>query len=200
MSKSEYEKMAIATQFKVHRTGGFEGCANFGKGCDFGGYYLCKYSKEGLCMECELEKYPERFNGCRFCGKAGYSTFFCRECKEGFKNWMIKLFYDNQKDNKIKMESKKDSLLEIIKKGSYLMTCQHPEKLMHLRVKELTKLYDVWPGFHLGNNKHLIPDPLELSKKIDISDITSENCSDVMLRELKKINIFPFEDIQILPI
>lgn len=33
---------------------GFEGCSR----CDFGGFYLCTYSKEGLCTKCEIKEFP----------------------------------------------------------------------------------------------------------------------------------------------
>jgi hypothetical protein len=54
-----------------------------------------------------------------------------------------------------------------------------------------------WPGFHAGDNKWLKPNPLELSAQI-VSDITWETKVTVIERELKKLGISIYNDVQIL--
>lgn len=69
-SDSDYDKRVCARRGALNGTDGFQGCANFGNGCEFDGFYLARYSKEGLCRKCEFKTFPERYHGCMFCRKA----------------------------------------------------------------------------------------------------------------------------------
>lgn len=45
---------------------GLQGCVNKAI-CGEQGFYLYRYSPEGLCSQCEFKSYPERFIACLFC-------------------------------------------------------------------------------------------------------------------------------------
>ena len=63
---SEYEKMRISADSSKKGVNGFQGCVNKAN-CGYEGFYLAEYSREGLCDDCEFEKYPDRFVACIFC-------------------------------------------------------------------------------------------------------------------------------------
>lgn len=63
---SEFAKMKRAQQSRRKQEDGFQGCVNKAT-CGFGGYYLAEYSPEGLCNDCELQRFPERYVACLFC-------------------------------------------------------------------------------------------------------------------------------------
>jgi len=49
---SDYElnyTIPFAVNARLNKTNGFEGCKNFGHGCNEAGFYLETYSDEGLC-------------------------------------------------------------------------------------------------------------------------------------------------------
>lgn len=66
----EYDHEYLVEQyaFMSRRNGsnGFQGCINKTR-CGSYGFYLAKYSKEGLCERCESYQFPERFISCPFC-------------------------------------------------------------------------------------------------------------------------------------
>jgi hypothetical protein len=82
---SELYKIKVACKSRKKLTNGFQGCTNNGRGCDFDGFYLCTYSPEGLCKDCESKQFPERYHGCCFCRKAIKYSLTCGNCEEGFR-------------------------------------------------------------------------------------------------------------------
>ena len=108
MLDSEIAKEQCALRSGRLRINGYQGCVNYGKqiidtpegpldlgnACNFDGYYLAEYSREGLCSECEQKQFPERYHGCLFCrcplkNDCGPS---CLWCEVGFQKWGSKLF------------------------------------------------------------------------------------------------------------
>ena len=73
---SEYQTMLCAENSKATKRNGFEGC----KKCGDGGYYLCKYSREGYCSDCELKTFPERFYPCPYCRNPMPMQMKCLDC------------------------------------------------------------------------------------------------------------------------
>jgi hypothetical protein len=73
---SEYYTELSCKNSRENRSDGFQGCSH----CDFGGYYLYQYSPEGLCSECEIKLYPERFYPCPICRRPQKFQAFCITC------------------------------------------------------------------------------------------------------------------------
>lgn len=82
----ELGKMAFVEKAKREGRHGFEGCAN--QECTHGCYYLQKYSREGLCSDCELASFPSRFVGCLFCRAPQSLSYVCTYCGVGFAKWI----------------------------------------------------------------------------------------------------------------
>lgn len=104
--ESEFEKMEFAQKCARERRHGFEGCANKDK-CGFEGFYLAKYSPEGLCTECEFESYPERFIACPFCRRPTQKyhesvlSSACLMCASTIRKLIVKkLNISNERKNK----------------------------------------------------------------------------------------------------
>lgn len=208
---SYIEKMTIADRSRNDRTNGFQGCANRGRGCDARGFDLCIYSEDGLCSNCELKTFPDRYSGCGFCGKAIKYTLFCWNCHSHFSQWLFNLFYN--KNNKSKSttscfkipsddETNDWKLWQIIGIGCYRIArtfIGENENMNTNPIREFVepKMDGPWSGFYVGDGKYVKPDPFELKSKICISDITWENSKFIMLRELEKLQIFPYDVIQI---
>lgn len=203
---SEIQKMIYASHCKNSRSSGFQGCANLKKGCNFRGFYLCTYSEEGLCSDCELKTFPNRYKGCASCGKAVRYSIFCHGCENGFKEWLFDLFYNKNKNSKstsscfaIKTKDETDDwkLWSNIGIGTHCIVSKYDPVLPVRHLNKGDMFNDVWPGFHIGNDQYVKPDPFELKSKICISDITWENKHIVLIRELNKLGIFPYSLIQL---
>lgn len=207
---SEWEKMSFAENAREKGTFGFQGCVNYGNGCDFAGFYLAHYSKEGLCHECELKQFPERFHGCFFCRCAmgGYFNTICINCQIEFNSWALNLFYNKNQNSKTTTlvlikgpdETNNHKFYDLVKSGLGFLNFGK----MSRKVKEVPFIHQRlavyeknWPGFYAGDNKWIKPDPFELKKNIDISDITWDTQRKVLKRELLKLGINVFKDIQI---
>lgn len=202
----EIYKIVWAEKAKVEKTDGFQGCSNLGNGCNFTGFYLARYSPEGLCTNCELEKFPERFKGCCFCGKVIHHGAACWGCKEGVSEWILNLFYNKNKDSKTTTsifavpspdETNDWKLWQIITIGIHCLgdTLKY---FSCVRIFELAGLRDEWPGFYVGNNENKFykPNPYDLKEGIDISDINWDNKVSVIKRELEKKGFHIDKEIQ----
>lgn len=77
----EILKGIIATESRLNKTDGFQGCVN----CNDGGYYLQQYSKEVYCQYCEIKNFPERFRGCICCRLPLWESYLviCSVCQSG---------------------------------------------------------------------------------------------------------------------
>jgi hypothetical protein len=201
---SEIEKMMVAERSKVSRANGFQGCVNFGNGCNFGGFYLATYSPEGYCSECELKYSPDKFHGCCFCGKAIEYGGACWGCEEGLSEWLFNLFYNKNENSRSTNsifaiatpdETNDWDLWQRVSNGIH---CLKDElyKSSDVKVRQLASLDNNWPGFRAENNSWYKPDPFTLNDNIDISDITWDNRSQVLLRELEKKGIYLNQEIQ----
>ena len=185
------------------RINGYQGCVNYGKQfidtpvkhpkgvtlqtptgtldlgivCNFDGYYLARYSPEGLCTKCELRQFPDRFHGCSFCRSplSKDSGPSCLWCSTGFEKWGCNLF-------KSKGKYYEQGLFRLATYGlnNSFRSCPFITR---------TDCLSEWPGFYCGNNKWVIPDADKLKDKCDISDITWENSCHVIHRELLKLGI-----------
>lgn len=68
MNLGERMTEACANRARSNNTGGFQGCKNK-EVCGFDGFYLARYSPDGLCDNCNFKEHPERFVACLFCRK-----------------------------------------------------------------------------------------------------------------------------------
>jgi hypothetical protein len=193
-NESEFEKMKASINGKKNRTNGFEGC----KKCDFDGFYLCTYSREGLCDDCEYKEFPERFRGCLFCRRVlPMQLSICFECQSGFQSWLW-CMAKGQEWNPKEYYASSDTITQGI--FEYL---EHHDMYRNFKAfilphtnKWTDKWTEQWPGFYRGNNQWRIP-TLDEMKNFDTSDITWENKAQVIKRELAKLSISIFSDIQI---
>ena len=187
---SELCTLMCAMDSRQQGTHGFQGCKNYGHGCDYGGFYLASYSGEGLCGDCELKQFPHRFRGCPFCGRAIRYSTFCWECSHSFSEWLFNVFY-----------SKNPNSESSIKIGIYGLVNRstHKVPVRYMKRGRLPRFdnSDQWKGFHAGDEQYTWIDPFEFKKHVDISDITWDNKEDVLLRELEKNDIHIYEEIQI---
>src|SRR5437879_6272581 len=46
------------------------------------------FSPERLCIDCEIQMFPERFHGCGFCKRPIREKFCCLICSNGFVEWV----------------------------------------------------------------------------------------------------------------
>ena len=217
--------MVITSQSKTEKINGSQGCVNFGQGCDYVGFYLAKYSQEGLCFLCELKSFPDRFYGCVCCGRPVRAkmvqgvfqgnnstkkiikhTLFCHSCKNQFSEWLFDLFYNKNEQSKSTNscfasrsndETNDWRLWSIIQKGTDRIVNHLSTDNFPIREYVEPRLNDSWPGFHIGENKYTDLDPFEFKSCICIDDIAWNNSEKIMLRELEKINIYPHAQIQI---
>lgn len=183
------------------KTNGFEGCKN----CDFAGFYGAIYSPEQFCGDCELKYYPERFNGCRFCGRAGKNRSVCWTCELGVNDWVFNLFYNKNKASKTtlslfvqsKDETNNKELWYIIQKVVFNIVEHRPDLIIPVSINERWNCTYNWNGFRINNGTCIQLDPFKLKKFIDIRDLTAHNSCEVINRELQKLGIFINDAIQI---
>jgi hypothetical protein len=60
----KYSRMVSVEKTRQDKIRGFECGANYGKSCNFHGFYAYRYSQEGLCNECELNEFLQRYHSC----------------------------------------------------------------------------------------------------------------------------------------
>lgn len=189
---SEWDKMLFAQKAGRERKHGFEGCKNYGKECDFTGFYLCRYSNEGLCSKCELKEFPERFHGCIFCRRPQkYTSDVCLSCDRGFKKW---LKYQSN------FSTKKYYDFSCLTFGltHNLNTPQH--RFDNTRytfdfIDNSSTLSSKWPGFYVGDNKWCKPDiSLEFEENLD-----KLNYEKIIYNTLKDNGIDIYQNIQYTP-
>ncbi len=229
LNKPEFIRERSAIRCKTEGIGGFQGCRNYGNGCDFRGFYLARYSDEGFCDDCELKEFPARYYGCLFCRKAIKLGIVCKPCKRVFEQWAFNLFYNKNADsestpsrfahatenetNDWKLWSNVGhGVTDLLRYYDHPVDCHKPE----IKAFKISGHYsDLWPGFYIGENQWVKPDPFELKgiqmasktpfddcfpkkqNKIDISDINWDNRADVLKRELNKLGIYIYSNIQI---
>ena len=177
---SEKEKFTIASESNIAGKNGFQGCKNQ-KECGFEGFYLCTYSREGLCDECEFKKFPQRYQGCMFCRRPQkmYSNV-CSICKSGFEKW-VSTYTNVENKQKFGYNRGYHELLH---------------SLSHLKFEFIgnkTKGWGyTWPGFYCGNGRWFLPD----EKMITTEEITRDNIGIVLQQLLEANGIFITKEIQ----
>lgn len=162
------------------------------------------FSSEGLCYNCEVLEFPNRFHGCMFCKRPIREKNSCTICTDGFEEW-------------IKSEIDMIGMMGyIIKKIARRLL---NEKNIHINDDSNDKQFIMrnddnfynWPGFYVGNNNEcsdtfypiwIIP---KLTKKLDYLDIEKLNYLDlinvnkyklILLDLLKINNINLYDNIQ----
>lgn len=151
---------------------GLQGCSR--PECSFSGFYLCPYSPEGFCEECEIKYYPDRFNGCMFCRRPVEHYKCCDECGDGFKFWV-------KKNTNIKI----DHACHRLTSGEYKEFTFIPNEEM---------LEYEWPGFYIGDSKWTkdVPNlPLQT-----LEEVNWNNCDSVLRGLLESNGIYVDQEIQ----
>lgn len=153
---------------------------------NYEGVYL---SPEGLCFGCEAATYPQRFSCCFTCchprdSKRFPNEIHCRSCIWDFESWFKQLVPDVNNDLKL-----------LIHHTIKILVDQQPAVIYNRA--DRNKVFDMgrhskggWIGMYVGDSKWIKPD-LKPSN-INISDMTKDNCVQVLHRELTK-NGLPFK-------
>src|SRR5579872_4711262 len=100
------------------------------------------FSIEGLCIDCEIITYPERFHGCGFCRRPIREKFSCTTCTNGFIEWVNDSVHSL--DNFSVMI--KRSAIDLVTQTIYDM----PEIEKIQFILRLDDGYYKWPGFYAG--------------------------------------------------
>jgi len=134
---------------KTTQSNGFQGCVNREQ-CGNYGYYLARYSQEGLCRQCEFELFPERYVACPFCRAPMYKcgkqmlSFICHCCLSKVQGMLISLLQMNN-------DWKHIHALEL---GifRYLIASEHTiQRNSIAAVGAYTNAFNYeWPGFYCG--------------------------------------------------
>jgi len=124
--------------------------------------------------------------------------------------WAFDLFYNKNSSSlstsscfAIKSVNETDNwdLWQYVGIGIHCLKSEIPKNKMDVnrpvRVFETAGINNNWPGFYIGDNSWIKLDPFELKTYIDINDINWDNKSIVLNRELEKIGIFLYDEIQI---
>lgn len=137
---------------------------------------------------------------CNFCHTPSYLTI-CWGCQRGFGDWLFNLFYNKNKRSRSTRsiyalktidETNNWNLWQSVSIGIHIIVTNISPNKSPLVIKKSIKKSNSkdWPGFCIGANKRIKPDPFELKKYIDITDIKWENKDTVLRRELIKLGIY----------
>jgi hypothetical protein len=140
-SDSEYRKMVCARRSAKDRTDGFQGC----KLCDFDGFYLCRYSPEGLCKKCEVKHFPERFHACLFCRRPQQYGGSCLTCSSSFGEWVERTVHST---------TGKD-IQHILQQAAHRLSSEGG--LDNKFINRDSTLSSNWEGFYASDNRWVIP-------------------------------------------
>lgn len=178
---SEHKRMTSFVKARDRGTDGFQGCVNLGKGCTFKGYYLASYSSEGLCHCCEVDAYPERFQGCMFCRRPqDYGC--CLTCGSAFSKWLEETIVVNVPLQFGFLHHMIWRLTEDVETIVPFLPEQH----------QRNRSFYEWPGFYVGNNRWVLKDiQLELNE-----ELTWETGHEVLQRLLLANGIDIYGEIQ----
>lgn len=163
---------------------------------------------QGLCFDCEVLTFPERFHGCGFCKRPIREKFSCTICSLGFVEWVKDTIHPLDNTSRLIRGSAKD-LLE--------KTIDDLPIEQHEFIKRVNDSLYHWPGFYAGitntfssSNSNdgdteqkyfpvwIIP---KLTERYDIDysqfKFDLKNFQRVLLDILKTNNINLYDDIQI---
>ena len=98
-----------------------------------------RLSKEGLCFNCEVINYPERFYGCVFCKRPIRGRLCCDTCEDGFVTWI--------KDNIHPV----DVTSRMIRNSARSLVRKDPDEgNKHKFIMRTEDSMFKWPGFYAG--------------------------------------------------
>jgi len=100
------------------------------------------FSVEGMCIDCEIMNYPERFHGCGFCRRPIREKFSCTICTDGFVEWVKAYVYPM------------DNFSELIKRSAPDLidyTIYNLPQIQNTKfILRVDDGYYKWPGFYAG--------------------------------------------------
>ncbi len=198
MNDSEFGRMSFALQKKREGTAGFQGCKNIAQ-CGFDGFYLCTYSPEGLCSDCEFEQFPERFVACLFCRRPSskisesYSSFSCLTCSSMIQKMLVKKLKKTD-------DWRQDQTLQ---QGAYrCISDSHTINRKHIPIfkyyKSRPRDFDSHEKPHIyrgailkknGNKLHVWVSDIDIAEE-DKKETTWEDCENYVYSICDKYNIF----------
>ena len=189
----EIQKEPQVNNSRRKKTRGFQGCKNK-EACGFTGFYLCTYSREGLCDECECEQFPERFHGCMFCRNKQKHNSVCSTCKSGFEGYIK----ENVNFSHKRVYGQPTFRLSRRKSNHPFISAN---EFKELRFVELNRFTKEWPGFYAGINEEgdhqwVRPSLRENGENVTLT-VTWENCHEVLDEFLKEKGIYLENEIQI---
>jgi len=210
---NELEKITMSRQSRLNRSDGFQGCANLGKGCDFTGFYLCRYSLEGLCDDCEIKQHPERYHGCASCGHAIQYKYLCTGCADGFGRWLFDVFYNKNDKSKTtttifdssgENETNNWGLWHTIKGYVFVLSqkfVENNEIKPVIRNPIKPRFYGEWPGFRVDGvvgDTYTKLDPYEFrtTHNIVVGDLQKNLTPKELLDMLGTFGITPYSNVQ----
>lgn len=185
---------------------GYEGCVNK-ETCKEYGFYLQKYSEEGLCSKCELVKFPERFSGCPFCREPHTLSYTCMYCSKGFIEWgMVSINFSSKYATDRSLFWLEDectmALSTITKDLGHRMT---------FACNPLSR-FGGWKGFYRGDNvwglpifegpfyAHVDIDELVYTlHKVGRYGVSMDELSNLIVRKLKEAGLDLYSDVQLSP-
>ena len=98
-------------------------------------------SSEGLCLECEITTYPQRFHGCAFCRRPLRDLFACTTCRMGFAEWIKDVIPPETLVLKSVREQANNIVTGVIESG-YIENREFLFRESQLMCR--------WPGFYAG--------------------------------------------------
>ncbi len=186
-SDSDYDKMLWARKSAKGECNGFQGCANLGKGCDFYGFYLCTYSSEGLCDDCEINAFPERYHGCLFCRRPQNFGMCCLDSGDAFTKWIGKHTNIDEGNNHYGHSAYRLCNVDDDK--------EHKKTKPEFIKRKEEKGFEKWQGFYVGDKKWVIPD----IQMRTTETITWDDCHNILERLLNHHGIDIYAPIQYVP-
>lgn len=163
-------------------------------------------SPENLCVDCEIQRHPERFHGCAFCRRPLRYLFACTSCRLGFAEWVKETIQsDTIALSRIKKQAK--AIVAGIIRSGFI---ENREFIYRTDKIE----YFEWPGFYAGPINvtedgesivylptWIIPSMLIINHEdanIGITDLKDFSMFEkALLRILESNNIFIYNNVQI---
>lgn len=112
------------------------------------------FSVEGLCLDCEIILFPERFHGCGFCKRPIRERFCCTICSMGFIEWINNSIHPMNSFN----EMVKRSAFKLVECNIYDL----PEIENNKFILRNDDGYYKWPGFYAGITNRFSKKPINV--------------------------------------
>ncbi len=101
-----------------------------------------RLSQEGLCFNCEVRDFPERYHACGFCKRPLKYKFSCSICTDGFNEWIKSQIHPTDTQTAI-LRTIGKSILNVPLEMLNNMDNKH----FIIRTKDS---FFKWPGFYAG--------------------------------------------------